>query len=253
MTRFGLAAILFLGAVALSACGNGDDETTTPVETPAPAGEAPAADAGRVEPAPVEPAAAAAEAPAPGVVGGAPAEAPPAGAAAAPPAEVVPAAPAAGLAVQNLENTLYLELFCGRVVIAMRADLAPLHVERIKLLAREQFYDGLLFHRVIAGFMAQTGDPNGDGTGGSRYPNLRAEFNNEPFVRGAVGMARTAAPDTANSQFFITYEASPWLNGQYTMWGNVTDGMECVDQIARGQPPLNPDRIITARVAADVQ
>lgn len=155
-------------------------------------------------------------------------------------------------AVSDPENTLYLDLSYGRVVIQMRPDLAPNHVKRIKELVREGFYDGLKFHRVIDGFMAQTGDPTGTGMGGSDLPDLAAEFSNEPFVRGTVGMARAQDPNSANSQFFITFGDAPWLNGQYTVWGQVIDGMEYVDKIARGEPPANPDTIQSMRVAADV-
>ncbi len=152
---------------------------------------------------------------------------------------------------QDLENTLYLELEHGRVVIQMRPDLAPQHVARIKELARDGFYDGIVFHRVIDGFMAQTGDPTGTGTGGSGQ-KLPAEFSDEPYERGTLGMARTNDPNSADSQFFITFVPTPFLNGQYTVWGQVTEGMEAVDQIVRGEPPTNPDKIISLRVAADV-
>lgn len=151
------------------------------------------------------------------------------------------------------ENTLVLETTKGRVVIEMRPDLAPQHVERIKKLAREKFYDGIVFHRVIDGFMAQTGCPHGTGTGGSDYPNLPAEFNQEPHVRGVCSMARAAAPNSANSQFFICFNDCSFLNGQYTVWGEVTDGMEHVDAIARGEPPRNPDSIVSLKVQADTQ
>ena len=150
------------------------------------------------------------------------------------------------------ENTLYIELFCGRVVIQLRPDLAPLHVAQIKTLARQQFYDGIVFHRVIPGFMAQTGDPTGTGTGRSQLPNIPAEFTNTPFVRGVVGMARAQNPNSANSQFFITTADATFLNGNYTVWGIVTAGMECVDQVAVGEPPRAPTPMITVRVAADV-
>jgi peptidylprolyl isomerase len=154
---------------------------------------------------------------------------------------------------QDLENTLYLDLEDGRVVIQLRPDLAPKHVARIKELAREGFYDGIIFHRVIPGFMAQSGDPTGTGSGGSDKPNLPAEFSNEPFERGTLGMARTSDPNSANSQFFINFAATPHLNGQYTVWGQVVEGMELVDQIEKGEPPRNPDKIIQMRVAADVE
>lgn len=151
------------------------------------------------------------------------------------------------------ENTLYLDLKDGRVVIKLRPDVAPKHVERIKRLARDGFYDGIVFHRVIDGFMAQTGDPTGTGFGGSDEPDLRAEFSKVPFERGTVGMARGGAPHSANSQFFIMFDEGSFLNGQYTVWGEVVEGMEFVDQIKRGEPPNNPDRIVRMRVAADAQ
>jgi peptidylprolyl isomerase len=153
---------------------------------------------------------------------------------------------------QDLENTLYMDLEDGRVVIELRPDLAPKHVARIKELAREGFYDGIVFHRVIPGFMAQTGDPTGTGRGGSDKPDLPAEFSNAPFERGTVGMARTSDPNSANSQFFINYAETPHLNGQYTVWGQVVEGMEYLDQIAKGEPPGNPDKIIQMRIASDV-
>jgi peptidylprolyl isomerase len=152
---------------------------------------------------------------------------------------------------QDLENTLYMDLEDGRVVIELRPDLAPKHVARIRELAREGFYDGIVFHRVIPGFMAQTGDPTGTGRGGSEKPDLPAEFSNEPFVRGTLGMARTSDPNSANSQFFINYAETPHLNGQYTVWGQVVEGMEYLDQIAKGEPPAAPDQIIQMRVATD--
>jgi len=150
------------------------------------------------------------------------------------------------------ENTLYLDTKYGRVVIRLRPDLAPKHVERVKKLAREGFYDGLKFHRVIEGFMAQTGDPRGDGTGSSSYADLPAEFNHMPFVRGTVGAARSNNPNSANSQFFICFADAQFLNRQYTAWGEVVQGMEFVDEIKRGEPPANPDRIVKMSVAADV-
>lgn len=154
---------------------------------------------------------------------------------------------------QNLdpENTLYLDLKDGRVTIRLRPDLAPAHVERIKTLARKGFYDGIVFHRVIDGFMAQSGDPTGTGMGGSDLPNLKAEFSNAPFKRGVLGMARGPGADSANSQFFIMFGDGGWLNGQYTVWGEVVDGMNVVDKITRGEPPQNPDKIIKMQVAAD--
>jgi peptidylprolyl isomerase len=151
---------------------------------------------------------------------------------------------------EDLENTLYLDLKDGRVTIALRPDLAPGHVARIKELAREGFYDGLLFHRVIDGFMAQTGDPQGNGTGGSGK-KLKAEFTREPFKRGTVGMARAQSPDSGDSQFFIMFDDGDFLNGKYTVWGQVTSGMEHVDNITRGEPPGKPDKIVKMEVAAD--
>jgi peptidylprolyl isomerase len=152
----------------------------------------------------------------------------------------------------DLENTLYLDLKDGRVVIELLPDLAPNHVRRIKELVRQGFYNGVIFHRVIEGFMAQTGDPTGTGTGGSGQ-KLKAEFNKEPHVRGIVSMARAASPDSADSQFFIVLKDSKFLDGQYTVWGRVTSGMEFVDKIAKGEPPANPDKIIKMQVAADVK
>jgi peptidylprolyl isomerase len=154
---------------------------------------------------------------------------------------------------QDLENTLYLDLSAGRVVIQLRPDLAPKHVARIKELTRAGFYNGIVFHRVIPGFMAQTGDPTGTGRGGSDKPDLPAEFSNQPFERGTIGMARTSDPDSANSQFFIMFAPAPHLNGQYTVWGQVVDGMQFVDQIAKGEPPAHPDKIIKIQVAADAK
>ena len=152
---------------------------------------------------------------------------------------------------QDLENTLYLDLAAGRVVIELRPDLAPKHVARIKELTRAGFYDGIVFHRVIEGFMAQTGDPTGTGRGGSDKPDLPAEFSKQPFERGTIGMARTSDPNSANSQFFIMFAPGPFLNGQYTVWGQVVDGMQYVDQLAKGEPPRHPDKIIKMQVAAD--
>ena len=149
------------------------------------------------------------------------------------------------------ENTLIMETTKGKVVIEMRPDLAPNHVAHIKKLAREKFYDGIVFHRVIDGFMAQTGCPQGTGTGGSSYPNLKAEFNSEPHVRGVCSMARSSMPDSANSQFFICFGDATFLDGQYTAWGQVTEGMDNVDQIKRGEPVQNPDKIVSLQVAAD--
>ena len=150
------------------------------------------------------------------------------------------------------ENTLIIETTKGKVVIALRPDLAPKHVERIKQLAREKFYDGIVFHRVIDGFMAQTGCPQGRGTGGSSYPNLPAEFNAEPHVRGVCSMARASNPNSANSQFFICFDDATFLDKQYTVWGTVIEGMENVDKINRGEPPKSPDKMVTVRIATDV-
>ena len=145
-------------------------------------------------------------------------------------------------------NTLILDTSKGAVTINLRPDLAPGHVERIKTLVGEGFYDGVVFHRVIDGFMAQGGDPTGTGTGGSSYPDLKAEFTDTPHVRGICSMARAANPDSANSQFFICFDDARFLDGQYTVWGEVTDGMDVVDQFARGEPVRNPDRINTAKL-----
>ncbi len=150
------------------------------------------------------------------------------------------------------ENTLILETTKGRVVIAMRPDLAPGHVERIKTLVRQEFYDGIVFHRVIDGFMAQTGCPHGTGTGGSDLPDLKAEFNAEPHVRGVCSMARASNPNSANSQFFICFADARFLDKQYTVWGKVVEGMENVDLIKRGEPVRDPDRMVSVRVMADV-
>ena len=147
----------------------------------------------------------------------------------------------------STENTMILETTQGRVSIEMRPDLAPRHVARIKQLVQEGFYDGVAFHRVIDGFMAQTGCPQGTGTGGSGQ-KLKAEFSKEKHVRGTVSMARAQNPDSADSQFFICFQDSPWLNDQYTIWGNVTEGMDNVDKIKRGEPVANPDRIISVRM-----
>ena len=161
---------------------------------------------------------------------------------------------------QNLdpENTIVFEIdttdpaTSGKVVIRLRPDLAPEHVQRIKELVREGFYDGTPFHRVIEGFMAQGGDPTGTGMGGSDKPDLKAEFTDAPFRRGTVGMARAMDPNSANSQFFIMFADGRFLDGKYTAWGIVVKGMECVDRIAPGEPPAKPDKIIRMRVAADV-
>ena len=156
-------------------------------------------------------------------------------------------------------NTVYLDLTTGRVVIRLRPDLAPKHVERVKQLCRDGFYDGTPWHRVIEGFMAQGGDPTGTGEGGSKYPNLPAEFSNTAhFLRGTVGAARSQDPDSANSQFFIMFAPGPSLDGNYTIWGNVVSGMENVDKIKRGSPDDNgkvdhPDHIVHMRLMADVK
>ncbi|MDJ1157111.1 peptidylprolyl isomerase [Chelatococcus sp. SYSU_G07232] len=150
------------------------------------------------------------------------------------------------------ENTIIMETTKGRVVIELRPDLAPRHVERIKELARRGFYDGIVFHRVIEGFMAQCGCPHGTGTGGSDLPDLQAEFNTEPHVRGTCSMARTQYPHSANSQFFICFDDARFLDRQYTVWGKVVEGMENVDKVKRGEPVRDPDSIISMRVAADV-
>ena len=165
--------------------------------------------------------------------------------------------PAAAPERLDPQNTVYLDLNTGRVVIKLRPDLAPKHVERVKLLCREHFYDNTPFHRVIEGFMAQGGDPTGTGEGGSKYPNVPAEFSNTAhFLRGAVGAARSGDPDSANSQFFIMFAPGASLDGQYTIWGNVVSGMQYVDKIKRGNPDDNgkvdaPDRIVKMRLAAD--
>ncbi len=163
-----------------------------------------------------------------------------------------PAAPA----MTDAENTLLIELKDGTVTIALRPDLAPLHVERIKTLTRQGFYDGVVFHRVIESFMAQGGDPTGTGTGGSPLPNVAAEFTTKAkFLRGTCGMARAQSPDSANSQFFIMFQPGSFLDGQYTIWGQVTDGMDAVDKIKRGAGQSgqvrDPDKIIRMRVASD--
>jgi peptidylprolyl isomerase len=152
----------------------------------------------------------------------------------------------------DLENTLILNLDTGPVTIALRPDLAPGHVERIKELAREGFYDGVVFHRVIPGFMAQGGDPTGTGMGGSEKPNLKAEFSQANHARGVCSMARSSSPNSANSQFFICFDDASFLDGQYTVWGEVTEGMENVDALPKGEPPRAPGKIVSAKIAADV-
>ena len=148
-------------------------------------------------------------------------------------------------------NRLTLETTKGNVVIELRPDLAPGHVERIKMLVSEGFYDGIVFHRVIEGFMAQTGCPRGTGTGGSDYPDLKAEFSNMNHGRGTCSMARAQNPNSANSQFFICFDDASFLNRQYTVWGQVIEGMENVDKIKRGEPVQDPDKIVSMKVAAD--
>jgi cyclophilin family peptidyl-prolyl cis-trans isomerase len=157
---------------------------------------------------------------------------------------------------QDGETTLIMELKTGTVTIALKPDLAPSHVERIKHLARDGFYDGIVFHRVIPGFMAQTGDPTGTGMGGSDLPDLKAEFSAAKHVRGTCSMARSSDPDSANSQFFICFDDAPWLDRQYTVWGQVTDGMEHIDAVKKGSERNNgaivgePDRIIKMSIKA---
>jgi peptidylprolyl isomerase len=152
------------------------------------------------------------------------------------------------------QNTLILDTTEGRIVIKLRADIAPHHAERMKQLARDGFYDNVPFHRVIDGFMAQTGDgQNHNGTGGSKYPDLKAEFSSVPYKRGIVGMARTSDPNSANSQFFIMFADGSFLNGKYTVVGEVVQGMDVVDKLHKGEPPANPDNIVKAQVAADMK
>jgi peptidylprolyl isomerase len=151
----------------------------------------------------------------------------------------------------DAENTLLLTTETGVVTIKLRPDLAPGHVERIKELTREGFYDGVVFHRVIPGFMAQGGDPTGTGSGGSKKPDLKAEFSREPHIRGVCSMARTNQPHSANSQFFICFDDATFLDGQYTVWGVVTEGMEHIDALPKGEPPRAPGRIVSMKVAAD--
>lgn len=154
--------------------------------------------------------------------------------------------------IKDPENTLVMETSHGKVVIEMRPDLAPGHVAHIKELVREGFYDGIKFHRVIENFMAQTGCPQGTGMGGSDRPDLKAEFNAEPHVRGTTSMARSQHPDSANSQFFICFGDTPFLNNQYTVWGQVTEGMDSIDKIKQGEPVSDPDEIVSMKVAADL-
>jgi peptidylprolyl isomerase len=161
------------------------------------------------------------------------------------------------LAAADKANTVYLDLKDGRVVIELLPDAAPKHVERFKTLIKQGFYNGLKFHRVLTGFMAQTGDPTGTGSGGSKLPNLKAEFNATPFKRGTLGAARTNEPDTANSQFFICFEAAPHLNRQYTAFGQVIEGMQFVDRIKKGNGQggevFNPDTIVKMQLASDAK
>ena len=159
-----------------------------------------------------------------------------------------------GAGAAEPENTLLIDTVHGRITVELLPDAAPDHVARIKELAREGFYDGVPFHRVIDGFMAQTGDPTGTGTGGSSKPDLKAEFSRDrKFERGTLGMARTANPNSANSQFFIMFQPAPHLDGQYTIFGKVIDGMDVVDQIAKGEPPRTPDVMQKVQVQADVR
>ncbi|MCF6200387.1 MAG: peptidylprolyl isomerase [Hyphomicrobiaceae bacterium] len=154
--------------------------------------------------------------------------------------------------IKDPENTLVMETSHGKVIIEMRPDLAPGHVTHIKELVREGFYDGIKFHRVIPDFMAQTGCPQGTGMGGSDRPDLKAEFNAEPHVRGTASMARAQSPDSANSQFFICFGDTPFLDNQYTVWGKVIEGMDNIDKIKKGEPVRDPDEIVSMKVAADV-
>lgn len=160
-------------------------------------------------------------------------------------------------AAADKSNLVYMDLKGGRVTIELRPDLAPKHVERFKKLTKEGFYNGLKWHRVITAFMAQTGDPTGTGESGSKYPDLKAEFNSATFKRGALGAARTDKPDTANSQFFICFEEAPHLNGKYTMFGQVIEGMQIVDRIKKGDGPngqvFNPDTVIKMQLASDAK
>jgi peptidylprolyl isomerase len=152
------------------------------------------------------------------------------------------------------QNAIVIDTNKGRIVIKLRTDLAPQHAERIKQLARDGYYNNVPFHRVIDGFMAQTGDgKNFDGTGGSKYPNLKAEFSNVPFKRGTVGMARAGSPDSANSQFFIMYADGSFLNGKYTVVGDVVSGMDVVDKLKRGEPVPDPDKMVKVQVASDIK
>lgn len=167
-------------------------------------------------------------------------------------------AAASGAAQAADANTVYLDTKDGRITIELRPDLAPKHVAQIKKLVSQHFYDGIVFHRVIEGFMAQTGDPTGTGTGGSKLPDLKAEFTATPFKRGTVGMARSSSPDSANSQFFICLADAPFLDGKYTVFGQVTSGMDVVDKIKKGSSAENgtvvaPDKIVKMRLASDTK
>jgi peptidylprolyl isomerase len=164
-------------------------------------------------------------------------------------AGLVAVTPAIGLAA-DADNTLVMETTKGTVKIALRPDLAPKHVAQIKALVAKHFYDGIIFHRVIDGFMDQTGDPTGTGMGGSDLPDIPAEFSKTHFARGTLGMARASDPNSANSQFFIMFADGGFLDGKYTVWGEVTDGMNVVDKINRGEPPKNPDKIVKLRLAS---
>jgi peptidylprolyl isomerase len=172
-------------------------------------------------------------------------------------AALVCAAPAFGQTLPaglDKQNAIVIDTTKGRIIIKLRADLAPKHAERIKQLARDGYYDNVPFHRVIDGFMAQTGDgKNFNGTGGSKYPNLPAEFSNVPYKRGIVGMARTSDPNSANSQFFIMFADGSSLNGQYTVIGEVVSGMDVVDKLKRGEPVANPDKMVKVQVASDIK
>jgi len=154
--------------------------------------------------------------------------------------------------IADPENTIIMETTKGKVVIKLLPDVAPAHVARVKELTRANFYDNIVFHRVIDGFMAQTGDPTGTGMGGSDKPDLKAEFSNISHVRGTCSMARSQNPNSANSQFFICFEDAPWLNKQYSVWGQVIEGMDNIDKIKRGEPVRDPDSIVSMRVAADL-
>ena len=155
-------------------------------------------------------------------------------------------APAAAQPASDPQNTVYLQTKDGRITIRLRPDLAPKHVEQIKALTKRGFYDGIVFHRVIPGFMAQTGDPTGTGSGGSDLPDLKAEFSGEKHKRGTVSAARTQNPDSANSQFYICFDDAPWLDRQYSVWGEVVEGMEHVDALPKGEPPRDPGKIVKA-------